>query len=200
MDLQFTLPSRTQITNIGFDSYYQGCPGCKSKIYAVQHTSHKSVQEIGTPFIRNIHNVESKTVRCGKCGWQGSPEHPYYPKNYTVTLGVITYALKAALGTDNCSAKTIASQLHSQHHVDIDDKTVQKWIDHHQDTFLNEIGCDWDTPAVISPLISSFPSLEVTPDPPPYASKKSLRERMRSTLQAKLFLQQIQRRPSRSES
>jgi hypothetical protein len=191
MELAFDLPAQTQTHRTSFESYCSGCPACHSPLYAVQHTTYKRTQEIGTPFIKIVHELEKKTIKCSRCGWYGTPEHRYYPKDYSVTLGVITYALRSALGTSNLSAKTIASNLHCQHQVDVDDKTIQKWIDRHQDPFLKSLGCCWES-SNFKPTEGGVISSPMPLDPPPNAKVIPRRKQFRATLQAKILLQQIQ--------
>lgn len=119
-----------------FESYSKGdCPFCGCKIYTILETRHRDLQDMGGP-TREVHvDLEVKTLKCTACQMVYTPEHPYYPPYFQVSIDVVQFALTQAHRFQR-SAEQIAEQLLVNHNVSISAKTIQGWINTYSEQYF----------------------------------------------------------------
>jgi len=134
--MDFFQDVRDIIEHVAFHSYYNGeCPFCRCRNFTIIDTRSRTLPDLGGPTRRLSVDLEVKTIQCVECGMTFTPEHPYYPPFLHYTLDVVQFALSLAHRRE-LSAQVISALLWEEHHVEVDPKTVQSWVNTYSEQYF----------------------------------------------------------------
>lgn len=134
--IKFPNEIRTETISIPFSSYYNGiCPFCSHTIYTIRTSRTRTVQDLGTPTLKRIVNLEVKGIRCEKCMNEFTPENQSFPQKYTVSRDVIMTALGTAFRFKQ-STQDIALALRHNNNVNVSAERIQGWINDYSETWF----------------------------------------------------------------
>ncbi len=82
-----------------------------------------------------ITTIKLATFECEICGFNFSPEHPFYPPKFEYSQAVIEYAL-IRYHYQSVSGNQIAKDLQLLHQVDVPEATVYSWLKIYSPEFI----------------------------------------------------------------